>query len=316
VRRGGGVLMNALSVEQLQAMEMASFSHSPTHFAEFLKSYRDEFERSPTLGSRMQLYAALVATGARANQLLPHLEFFCAHAPTLAMSNSLGILKREDIEFSRIWASWRNVASRGDSHPAALANAVEFFSEWDCAEALVLAERVRSAHPTNIELAQLFCLVTLKAHDLRLEGAELATALAVSQQLYPQGAWALSLLARIALEAGANDVARNSANQVLQGRRGYEGGLHEAHTVLGALALGEDQLADALEHLKVSLVEFGFRGPSLRLAQRLTRKGHRVEARSYLEQVIPLWNGPVDKCDVWIHAAENGAWEQLVNPGR
>jgi hypothetical protein len=308
--------MKALSADQLQAMELTCVSHSPIHLAEHLNRYREVFETNPTIDNRMQLYVALVATRARPSELLAHLEYFCAHAPVLAMTNSLGILKREDSEFSRIWESWREVAGRRDSHPLAVANAVQFFREWDCVEALLLVKRAKQAYPSSVDLTRLYCRVTLQAHDLRLEGAELATALELAQQFEPMGAGSLALLATIALEAEASDIARNSAQQALQTRQDYQPGLHEGHTVLGALALGEGRLADALEHLKISLVRFGFGGPSLRLVQRLTREGHRVEARSYLEQVIPLWDGPVDKCEAWIDAAKSGGWERLVNPGQ
>ncbi|MGH9550263.1 MAG: hypothetical protein ACRD3W_12855, partial [Terriglobales bacterium] len=118
---------------------------------------------------------------------------------------------------------------------------------------------------------------------------------------------ALSRLPRSAYNSGQYEKARSAAHEFLivsdkykDNDRHYGFGLHTAHVVLGQLALRDNDIEKAIEHLGQAaqvpeaerLVEDG---PEFALAAELAKLGHNDEVLEFLKKCNRLWGESDDK---------------------
>lgn len=102
--------------------------------------------------------------------------------------------------------------------------------------------------------------------------------------------WAM----RSTFDAGRHDDARAYANLALEGGPGDGDLWHQANVVLGRIALAEDDVARAKEHLLAAAgVEgspvLGSFGPNMALAKELLERGEREAVLEYLDLCARFW---------------------------
>jgi len=142
----------------------------------------------------------------------------------------------------------------------------------------------------------------------------------------------LSSFARAAVEAGRLDLAEQCATLLLdlpgllkdedvpphvsQG----EDGLHDAHIVLGKVALARGHVEEAERNLFVSVQlpprsgAFTTFGPDMELAQALLASGRRETVLSYLRACRRFWRMGVEQLDDWISEIDRRWNTQLQRP--
>jgi hypothetical protein len=130
--------------------------------------------------------------------------------------------------------------------------------------------------------------------------------------------WLLPDLAKAAFEAGAFDVARGYATDLLRGaeRLGYcyhrnGAAVHYGNLVLGRLALRSGDVAAAKAHLLESgrtsgspVLRSG--GPNMALAKELLELGERGAVVAFLRLCNGFWRTSDHRAEQWAYAIEQG----------
>lgn len=119
--------------------------------------------------------------------------------------------------------------------------------------------------------------------------------------------WDLPQLARMAMDAGEHEWARNYAHEILNqdiespAYSNYEDHYHLAKTILGRLALQSGDINQAKQYLQES-AECGFCafGPDLSLANELLNQGERDAVREYLKTCLEQWPSGTEDVSQWI----------------
>jgi hypothetical protein len=129
--------------------------------------------------------------------------------------------------------------------------------------------------------------------------------------------YALNRMAKAALEAGAGGKAAAYADELLAAAAqhpsdwNYGNALHDGHTVLGRLALRQDDIAKAREQLLASArtpgsPQLGSFGPTMRLAKELLEKGEKDAVIEYLTLCRSFWTTGGTSLAAWSQAVRDG----------
>ncbi len=299
----------------LERFEIDAFSRLPS--SEEARGLLEALVAEPDdIDARIRLYAFLVASRAPPDELFPHVEYFCAHAPSLRMTNSLGIVAAGNANWESLRRLW-DVAIRERRDPLTLSNAIGFFLEWDLDRAREVSGDAITAHPENAELHVLRGRVHLRGLELGRVGFSAdvaATSLLRAHELSPRLP-ILGLAAMGALQAGTRGRARQFAELAISTANArFSQEQHLGHTVLGCLAL-PDNVEVAESELAASVVDFDYHGPSMRLARALAQIGRKDMVRAYILASKERWDGPRERCDGWLRALDCGNIAELANVG-
>ena len=119
----------------------------------------------------------------------------------------------------------------------------------------------------------------------------------------PRATFAAYHLEKFAL---AGELARKSLDiaPLYMDNWNYGNAIHAAHTVLGLLALRNENLKVALDELKKSgdtkgSPQLGSFGPTMQLAKALLRNGESQAVLAYLEQCRVFWKMGGEWLDIW-----------------
>jgi hypothetical protein len=129
--------------------------------------------------------------------------------------------------------------------------------------------------------------------------------------------YALSDLAKAALDAGATEKAAAYANELLSAAPqhkedwNYGNAIHNGHTTLGLLAIRQGDVEKAREHLLESVQMEGSPqldsfGPKMSLAKELLDKGESSAVLQYFSLCRGFWKMGGASLDAWSEAVRNG----------
>jgi beta-lactamase regulating signal transducer with metallopeptidase domain/tetratricopeptide (TPR) repeat protein len=215
-----------------------------------------------------------------------------------------------------------------EDHPTdarILGNAATFFTLHDHATAERLLTKAQLLEPKNSvwpeRLGHLYELELAGRSDTNLAAKALAQfekAQALTSPAVP-GSPVLADLAKMALVAGDLGKARDYANELLgPGMQWSNGGnagsaLYQGHTVLGRVALREEKLDEAKQHLLESAKTKGSPtlnsfGPNMALAKELLEKGQTNAVLEFFQACENFWPkyGGEDKLAKWSDEVKAG----------
>jgi tetratricopeptide (TPR) repeat protein len=221
-----------------------------------------------------------------------------------------------------------------DAHPDSAevhANAASFLLLHDQAAAAGLLQRATTLDPASPDWPEML------AHAYHLEVAHLegdarkavaAKAVAALEQAIQRSAqplarfYLLTDLAQMRLAAGDTDGAQQSARTLIEQAQRYRGdwnygnAIHRGHSILGLIALEQDDLTAAKKHLRQSGETSGSPqlnsfGPEFDLADALLKAGERDAVIDHLEQVRTFWEMGGPTLDRWLAAIRAGATPDL-----
>lgn len=257
---------------------------------------------------------------------VPHLLWLAEHCPRHDQSSLLVVSLRGHA--SEVLAVWDAVVERHPTDPAVLANAAALRLGSDDDRALALYARAEAAAPNDpqwpLEQAWIYQMRARLGRLTREEDAAAAYAKLQRAAALSDDAGRFDLLAQLAaaaFEAGDHATARAHAREALDRidampRTWNTGNLiHDAHVVLGRIALAEENRAAARAHLieagktpgSPTLDSFG---PDVRLAAELLALGDRGAVTYYFELCARFWKDSA-KLELWRRQLRFGATPDL-----
>ncbi len=200
---------------------------------------------------------------------------------------------------------------------------LDFLLVGESAPARDAFEELERRDPQNAD----WCSWTARCHTSRSKSADSsALALAAYERALaleqPRKAYTLSQAAESALRCARHDLARELALELLDAARARElgrlrGSAHyHGHRILGLVALGEENLAQAERELLESVRDGGSQpfdsfGPELDLANALLQRGRTGSVVEFLELCTRFWRPrPLRK---WIAEIRSGERPELDN---
>jgi hypothetical protein len=217
-------------------------------------------------------------------------------------------------------AEWLARVERVPDDVAVLEGAGDFFIIRERPLARELYERARALEPANPRwLDKIAQVHRLNASSGDPAEARLAlAALEEAQALKAAGERGLpTQLPTAAFEAGDFVKAGAYATQLLAEAEAssrnwnYGNALHEAHTVLGRIAVVEGRFGDAATHLLAAgntpgSPQLDSFGPNMALARDLLERGQTEPVLTYFEQCRKFWKFGGERLDTWTVLVRGG----------
>lgn len=265
-------------------------------------------------------YYSQARTPSSDRRFLDEALWLIAHRPTsdaLGLAHIIQGTNPEGYEEAR--ALWLRVLEHRGQDPAVRASAADFFSFSEPTVALELLEGASAGDPANLELARrlgdMYLRLSQKTSDPMEREHHLDKGLRTLEQGRPpqddalgQALW-LAALAHARFDAGHLEVAAERARELLAVAEqiastwNYGNAMHEAHTILGRIALAQGDVptakAELLESARVrGSPQLGSFGPSLDLAGELLEAGEREAVLEFLELCKGFWRRG-ETIDLW-----------------
>jgi hypothetical protein len=273
----------------------------------------------------LTVYISLVHHSApgvpEADVALPHLLAVVQDAPYLQSANSRGIVKLDTAGQQALRDAWSAALLRYGSDPDVLRRAADFYADWDQQRALALVResiRLQPDHPVGRSHAG---ALLLEGADRGLDGCTYGEAVEQFTLAVLPGLGihlCRGHASTAAFEDGDYEHARAYACEAIAAPAfGTDDQAHFGWTTLGRLALRQGDIAAATSHIQSSVVHrISYAGPSVRLAVALAREGYVDTAVDFIGRIAASWNGPRERCAVWLEALRAGNITAVANPGR
>lgn len=227
---------------------------------------------------------------------------------------------------------WQDHVENNPENVAILTNAASFFTRsprLDLAEQYY--EKAKELEPDNGDWpAYLARVLKRQARQSPPDGSRELTSRALSEferayelrELPQRRFYLLNDLAETALSAGEHDKARDYAQQLLDQAQQFPNdwnhgnAIHGGHSVLGHLALEDDDVDAAIDHLLEAgntpgSPQLNTFGPNMSLAQALLEAGERDAVLDYLDRIESFWANERGRLDQWREAIDDGHTPRL-----
>jgi TolA-binding protein len=280
---------------------------------------------SNDLEARIRLVLYYGVAGREQAQQVEHIAWFVKHHPSHPVLPFAALLA--DVGGSPSKAEldnlWNQQLQKHASNAIVLGNAARWYLPLDSDRAHDLFDRARRLDPQNPDWFVLPGLALMVGKKVGKEQAHQAfTALRqglklyeVSREMLLPDALVLSQAALAAVLSGDSKSARELAERFLAGGDTPMHGIHEAHTVLGLVALEQGDLAEAGKRLVASckLPEHHGKpdGPLLMLADGLLERDQRKPVIAFFEACEKVWPHRAGEFQNWSRQIQQGKHPRL-----
>jgi hypothetical protein len=246
----------------------------------------------------------------RERQLRHHL-WLIEHYPT-TLRSAIWSSGEDDQSSRKLVEAWAAKLESLPNSPEVLGAAASFFAVEENELALLLYQRCHALDPENTEWLERIAHQASLSDNPSTELQNLEKALDASTP--EKRGFLLTDLAIAAFEAEEYEKARDSAEELLdltktENNWNTGNAHHKAHIVLGLLALREDRIDIAGEHLLESArvdgsPQLNSFGPNMQLAVALLERGQDAIVIEYLELCHKFWKSP--SIEDWIQTIRQG----------